>query len=183
MCVCVCGTKTVLVSYQALIFGLGCRSIVGASGYLAPFTQIFCLDWFLLWASERLICQMHKALHICPASPTHKVNASLFISHFAFSFSLSLSFFCFFSHCFLLFPSFYFFRFVRPLWIPLSFFLFPRTLSFICYNCMELSPRFLSPFVFIITQRALLARHQGCHQLLLFHFLPVFLLFFVFPFY
>lgn len=89
---CVCGTKTVLVSYQALIFGLGCRSIVGASGYLAPFTQIFCLDWFLLWASERLICQMHKALHICPASPTHKVNASLFISHFAFFFSLSLIF-------------------------------------------------------------------------------------------
>lgn len=36
------------------------------------------------------------------------------------------------------------------------------------------------PFVFIITQRALLAQHQDCHQLLLFHFLPVFLLFLFF---
>lgn len=35
-------------------------------------------------------------------------------------------------------------------------------------------------FVFIITQRALLAQHQDCHQLLLFHFLPVFLLFLFF---
>lgn len=94
--------------------------IVGASGYLAPFRQIFCLDWFLLWASERLICQMHKAPHICPASPTRKVNASLFISYFAFSFS-------FFSPPLSFLPLRYLFHFISPLWI-----------AFFCFHALVL---------------------------------------------
>lgn len=153
---------------QGLMFG--CRLIVGASGYLAPFRRLFCLDWFLLWASERLICQMHKALHICPVSPPHEVDASLFISHFASSSLL---------------------RFISPLQIgsPLFLLFVPMHLFFFLLVTIVqsgvqdfFSLLSLPPFVFIITQRALLAQHQDCHQLLLFHFLTVFLLFFVFPF-
>lgn len=143
----------------------GCRLIVVASGYLAPFRRLFCLDWFLLWASERLICQMHKAPHICPVSPSHEVDASLFISHFASSSLL---------------------RFISPRRIdPPFFFLFVPMHLFLFYLwqlCRVESKIFfffsLPPFVFIITQRALLAQHQDCHPLLLFHFLPAFLLFF-----
>lgn len=142
--------------------------IVGASGYLAPFRQIFCLDWFLLWASERLICQMHKALHICPVSPTHKVNASLFISHFAF--------FLFFFFLFLSLPSI--FCSISSLHFRSPLFVSMHSFYYLWQLCGVESKIF--PFVFIITQRALLAQHQDCHQLLLFHFLPVFLLFLFF---
>lgn len=110
-----------LVSNQGLIFRVGSQLIVGASGYSAPFRKIFCLDWFLLWASERLICQMHKALHICPASPTHKVNASPFISQFAFSPSFILSLFL--SSLF----SLYLVYFISLLWI-----------AFFCFHALVL---------------------------------------------
>ena len=119
----------VLVSNQGLIFG--CWLIVGASGYLAPFRQIFCLDWFLLWASERLICQMHKALHICPASPTRKVNASLFISDFAFFFP----------------PSFSLFSPFPPLFVPFHLSSLDRPLFLFCFHAL------LPLFVTIVRNR------------------------------
>lgn len=79
------GAESGALRSNCVRFGVGRELLVGASGYLAPFRQIFCLDWFLLWASERLICQMHKAEHICPVSSTHEVNASLFLSRFFLS--------------------------------------------------------------------------------------------------
>lgn len=118
---------------------------------------------------------MHKAQHICPASPdSESQHLTLFISEIAvFFFFLSrASLFCFVSlpslHSFVLLHLSSVDQLLLHLQIPL----------FVTIVRNRVQDFF--PFVFIITQRALLAQHQDCHQRLLFHFLPVFLLFLFF---
>lgn len=75
---------------------LAASLIVGASGYSTPFRRSFCFDWFLLWASDRLICQKAQSrAHMSGEAALIKSTPPLYVGVFLFFF-ISLIYLFFF---------------------------------------------------------------------------------------